>query len=382
MIVRNLLRQSRTQLATAPLSGHACSRAFLSTDATTPPPPTQNLAADATPSSQPPANAEASPDAATAAAPGPQRLAWGQRAVAPVEIANDYITMTKLQRKTNRIGSSVERRYSPGELIKNPPAPKDITLELLMASQAHIGHNTSLWNPANSRYIYGIREGVHIISLEQTAVHLRRAARVVEEVAYHGGLILFAGTRRGQMDMVVRAAELAGACHLFTKWKPGTITNRDTILQKASTRIVDEQDRDITAKGFTQLLGKQRPLTPDLVVVLNPLENSVLLRECALSTIPTIGIIDTDADPCRVTYAIPGNDDSLRMAAVVAGVLGRAGEMGQKRRLRDAKDGIVTWENSEEVARYMNKTNKALEGVRAPQPRVNRWPLSGGKIFK
>ena len=370
----------RTPLAAAPLSSRACSRVFLSTDATTPPPPTQTSVADAAAlPSQPPAGAESAPNAT---APGPQRLAWGARVAAPVEIANDYITMTKLQRKTNRIGSSVERRYTPGELIKNPPAPKDITLELLMASQAHIGHNTSLWNPANSRYIYGIREGVHIISLEQTAVHLRRAARVVEEVAYHGGLILFVGTRRGQMDMVVRAAELAGACHLFTKWKPGTITNRDTILAKAATRVVDEQDRDITAKGFAPLLGKQRPLTPDLVVVLNPLENAVLLRECALSTIPTIGLIDTDADPCRVTYAIPGNDDSLRTAAVVAGVLGRAGEMGQKRRLRDAKDGIVTWENSEEMARYMVKTNAALAGKRATPFRANRWPLAGGKVFK
>ncbi|CAK7218544.1 hypothetical protein SCUCBS95973_003524 [Sporothrix curviconia] len=379
MIVRTLLRQSRTPLATAPLSSRACTRAFLSTDATTTPPPsTQTPAADAAPSSQPPANGEASPNVT----PGPQRLAWGARATAPVEVANDYITMTKLQRKTNRLGSSVERRYSPGELIKNPPAPKDITLELLMASQAHIGHNTSLWNPANSRYIYGIREGVHIISLEQTAMHLRRAARVVEEVAYHGGLILFVGTRRGQMDMVVRAAELSGACHMFTKWKPGTITNRDTILSKAATRVVDEQDRDITANGFHPLLGKQRPLTPDLVVVLNPLENSVLLRECALSTIPSIGLIDTDADPCRVTYAIPGNDDSLRTAAVVAGVLGRAGEMGQKRRLRDAKDGIVTWENSEEMARYMAKTNAALAGQRARPPPANRWPLSGGKVFR
>ncbi|CAK7564137.1 MAG: hypothetical protein SEPTF4163_002021 [Sporothrix epigloea] len=380
MITRSLLRHSRSPVATAPLGGRVCSRAFLSNDATLPPSLSAQSPAD---NAAPPPPSPSNPEAATeAVALGPQRLAWGARSTASVEAANDYITMTKLQRKTNRIGSSVERRFSPGELIKNPPAPKDITLELLMASQAHIGHNTSLWNPANSRYIYGIRENVHIISLEQTAVHLRRAARVVEEVAYHGGLILFVGTRRGQMDMVVRAAELAGACHLFTKWKPGTITNRDTILARAATRVVDEQDRDITSKGFSLLLEKQRPLMPDLVVVLNPIENSVLLRECALSTIPTIGLIDTDADPCRVTYAIPGNDDSLRTAAVVAGVLGRAGEMGQKRRLRDAKDGIVTWENSEEMARYMDKTNAALAGQRAPPFRTNRWPLAGGKIFR
>lgn len=215
--------------------------------------------------------------------------------------------MTKLQKKTSKLGSVVEQRYRPGDILKDPPAPKDITLELLMASQTHMGHNTSLWNPGNSRYIYGVREGIHIISLEQTAAYLRRAARVVEEVAYHGGLTLFVGTRKGQMEIVVRAAELAGACHLFTKWTPGTITNRDQILASGALRVVDEQDREL--QGFDSHLQERRPLVPDLVVVLNPLENFVLLHECAAANIPTIGIIDTDADPTRVTYTIPANDD-------------------------------------------------------------------------
>lgn len=308
-------------------------------------------------------------------------MAWGTRPELDNTIARNYITMTKLQRKTKHLGSSVERHYSPGDLIRNPPYPKDITLELLMASQTHLGHNTSLWNPANSRYIHGIRSGVHIISLEQTSVHLRRAARVVEEIAYRGGIILFVGTRKGQSDMVVRAAELAGGCHLFNKWQSGTITNRDQMLAKSKMRIVNEQDSDISGDGFKAHLANRRPLIPDLVVVLNPLENFVLLRECAGATVPTIGLIDTDADPGRVTYAIPGNDDSLRSAALVAGVLGRAGELGQKRRLRDAKEGIVTWENAEDVARYMSKQNRANRGDKARAPRPQRWPLAGGKFF-
>lgn len=176
-----------------------------------------------------------------------------------------------------------------------------------MASQSHLGHATSLWNPANQRYIYGIRQGVHIISLEVTASHLRRAAKVVEGVAYHGGLILFVGTRPGQDRCVIRAAEMAQSCHLFGHWTPGTITNGDQILGNCGLKTVNELDQNIP--GFEGKMENWRALKPDLVVVMNPLENYVLLHECGMYNIPTIGIIDTDADPTWVTYPIPANDD-------------------------------------------------------------------------
>jgi small subunit ribosomal protein S2 len=222
-------------------------------------------------------------------------------------IVHNYEASRQLKQWTSGLGSTVERRYSPNTTVTIPPKPQDITLELLMASQTHMGHHTSLWNPANSRYIYGVRAGIHIISLETTAAHLRRAGRVVEEVAYRGGLILFVGNRKGQMPIVTRAAQLAKACHLFTKWTPGAITNRDIILEGKEIRIVDENDRPL--EGFESFDG--RPLLPDLVVCLNPLENYTLLYECGLKSIPTIGIIDTNADPSWVTYTIPANDDRL-----------------------------------------------------------------------
>lgn len=220
-------------------------------------------------------------------------------------IPENYRIFRTIQNQTQALGSTVDGRYNPDDVLKNPPA--DASLELLMASQAHMGHHTSLWNPANARYIYGVRAGIHIISLEKTLAHLRRAARVVEEVAYHGGLILFVGTRKGQMEPVVMASQLAGGCHLFQKWTPGSITNRDNILNNAGISIVDENDRPLP--GFEQHIQDRRPLVPDLVVCLNPLENYTMLYECGQSNVPTIGIIDTDADPTWVTYAIPANDD-------------------------------------------------------------------------
>lgn len=205
-----------------------------------------------------------------------------------------------------------------------------------------MGHSTSLWNPANSRYIFGIRSGIHIISLDTTAQYLRRAAKVVSGVAERGGLVLFVGTRPGFEGCVVRAAQLASpACHLFERWTPGSITNAQQILGRCRMRVVDEFDAEIP--GFEEQLFDRAALKPDLVVCLNPLENYVLLHECALATIPTIGIIDTDADPTWVTYPIPANDDSIRAVQVIAGALGRAGQEGQRRRRQAALAGKVSY---------------------------------------
>ena len=228
--------------------------------------------------------------------------------------------------------------YTPDTAIDDPPSADEITLELLMASQTHMGHSTSLWNPMNSRYIFGVRQGIHIISLEATASHLRRAARVVEGVAARAGLILFVGTRKGQRAPVTKAARRTGGCHLFTKWVPGSITNGLQLLKKSVIKPVDVLDRKIP--GYEEeLVERVAMLKPDLVVCFNPLENKVILHECALHCIPSIGVIDTDADPTTVTYPIPANDDSIRSIDLIAGVLGKAGEKGNLARQEAAKSG-------------------------------------------
>jgi small subunit ribosomal protein S2 len=223
-----------------------------------------------------------------------------------------------------------------------------------MAAQAHLGHATALWNPMNSRWIFGIRQGIHIIGLEHTASHLRRACRVVEGVAERAGLILFVGTKRGHARIVVEAAKRAKSYHLFDRWRPGAITNRLSMLGGFDLQAVDPLDRPLD--GFTEELLERPPVTPDLVVCLNPKENYVLLHECGLATIPTIGVIDTDADPTWVTYPIPANDDSLRCMQVIAGALSVAGETGKNRRLVKAQEGKVTY----------NPVNMEKERVKDP----------------
>ncbi|EFW20116.1 37S ribosomal protein, mitochondrial [Coccidioides posadasii str. Silveira] len=257
-------------------------------------------------------------------------------------LSEQFRNLTARRVRFNELGSQVKSAYEPENLLRNPPGPSDITLELLLASQSHLGHATSLWNPRNSSYIFGIRDGIHIISLEVTAAYLRRAAKVVEEVARRGGLILFVGTRKGQRRAVVRAAELAQGYHVFERWVPGSITNGQQILGHCELKVVDEFDNELPR--YKENVSEQPVLRPDLVVCLNPIENEPLLTECRAYNIPTIGIIDTDADALMVTYPIPANDDSLRSVAVIAGVLGRAGEAGQKARLQQSRTGKLPYE--------------------------------------
>jgi small subunit ribosomal protein S2 len=110
--------------------------------------------------------------------PAPTGPAAQQPLSTPDDLAAQYHTLKQQQQQTTGVGAEISPHYQPHTLLTHPPSPADVTLELLLASEAHQGHATSLWNPANARYIHGIRQGIHVISLEQTAAHLRRAAKV------------------------------------------------------------------------------------------------------------------------------------------------------------------------------------------------------------
>jgi len=256
----------------------------------------------------------------------------------------------KAQRRLAALGTGTNPAYTPDLHLISPPSSNELTLQMLLTAQSHLGHATSLWNPRNSAYIFGIRDGIHIISLDATFSYLRRAAKIVTEIARRGGLILFVGTRDGHEDIVVNAARRAGGYHVF---------------ERCAVKVVDVLDRELpqysARMAESAAAGAHPVLKPDLVICLNPLENEVCLHECGLHNVPTIGIIDTDADPSWVTYPIPANDDSLRCVMLVAGVLGRAGEEGQRMRLEEAQKGRSTYNTK--AAEVFLKGLEELKGL-------------------
>ncbi|KAG8835586.1 37S ribosomal protein, mitochondrial [Serendipita sp. 411] len=214
----------------------------------------------------------------------------------------------------SKLGSTQNRgnTFQAHHGLHRPASTENLTLSALVASGAHIGHSKSLMFPTFLPYAYGTRAGITIIDMEQTLPMLRRAANVVRAIARNNGMILFVGTSPSLRPIVAKAAERLGAngFHVGERWIPGTLTNRMGL--------------------FGVDVAREKNLRPDCVIFLNPLNNLHAIRECAIEKIPTIGITDSNADPRIVMYAIPGNDESVRTAELIAGVLSLAGEQGIK----------------------------------------------------
>ncbi|KAF9162661.1 37S ribosomal protein, mitochondrial [Actinomortierella ambigua] len=222
-----------------------------------------------------------------------------------------------------RLKAMMPELLSTGAALVPPPASvtnptsNTLTISQLLAAGLHLGHSTSLWNVASMPFVYGVREGISIINLEHTLTHLRRACTVTKAVARQGGIILFIGTRAGMEYVTIDAAQSCGAYHVSTKWTPGTITNAQEIVGPHTPRLPEARPGDLP-----------KPFRPDLMIVLNPLENQIAIREATKFHIPTIAITDTDIDPRVVSYPIPANDDAVRGVELVAKVLAEAAKEG------------------------------------------------------
>lgn len=259
---------------------------------------------------------------------------------------------------SNSVGSVVQNVYKPHKDIAAPGSIREISIATLIAAGAHLGHSTALLRPSTQPYIYGVRDGIHIINLDMTVTHLRRAAKVVEGIAKNGGLILYVGTRNGQQRSLQMAANRSGGYYVHTRWVPGTLSNATEISGEWDKIEVNMADQETDRRKVSPNL-KKTIVKPDLVVILNPVENRNAIRECISAKIPTVGIIDTDSEPSLVTYPIPANDDSLRTTDLIVGVLSRAGEKGRNHRYEEYKQYQQT--KQQEAAKGSDSFNEYRE---------------------
>lgn len=232
------------------------------------------------------------------------------------------------------LGSNIKNVYKPHQMISNPPKINQITTEKLMAAGAHLGRSTELFNQNFQPFVYGKYKGLHIIDLEKTNAYLKTASKVVQQVAENGGLILFLGLKVGQLRSIKEAANRCNGYYVARKWIPGAITN--SLENPKPRHEVDMQDlptdRELNTDESNQVVK------PDLIVILNPENANVAIKEANQARIPTIGIIDSNVDPSLVTYPIPANSNSVRTTNLITGVLGRAGETGLARRVKKVTD--------------------------------------------
>ncbi len=209
-----------------------------------------------------------------------------------------------------------------------------ITMRQMLEAGVHFGHQARYWNPKMAPYIFGERNGIHIINLEETLPRFLEALSFAKKLAEKGGKILFVGTKRQARDIVRQEAERAGMPYVNHRWLGGMLTNFQTIRQSVKKLIELEslaesgqidrlptkeaQDKKRMLFKLDRNLGGVKDMTalPDALFVIDVGYDRGAILEANKLGIPVIGIVDTNNDPTGVDYLIPGNDDSNRAIAL------------------------------------------------------------------
>jgi small subunit ribosomal protein S2 len=245
----------------------------------------------------------------------------------------------------------------------------------LLEAGVHFGHQTRRWHPKMRRYIFGERDGIYIIDLEQTEVRLERARQFAHELAGRGGVVLFVGTKKQAKDAIKEYAEKAGMPYVHERWLGGLLTNFHTISKRIErlhdlTRQAEEGQLDLLPtkermsmeaelrKLQTNLSGVQdMERLPDAVFVVDLKVEEIGVREARRLAIPTIGLVDTNCDPEMVDYVIPGNDDAMRSCGIVIRTIGetiaeaRGRFLQEEQARREAEERERARREAEEEAR-------------------------------
>ncbi len=220
------------------------------------------------------------------------------------------------------------------------------SLEEMLGAGMHFGHRSFRWHPRMAPFIFGEREGVHIINLELTQEYLKQALNFVESVGRGGGKILFVGTKKQVAPIIKRYAEEAGVPYVVSRWPGGLLTNFRTVLKslkrirkleellqnpfatKKEKRSWQKQKEDLEANfaGIAELTD-----LPAALYVVDLVKEKNAAREAHKLGLPIVGVVDTNADPALARYPIPANDDATSSVEMITALVAQAFRRGQKR---------------------------------------------------
>ena len=218
----------------------------------------------------------------------------------------------------------------------------EVTMKQLLEAGVHFGHQTRRWNPKMSPYIYGERNGIHIIDLRQTVLQVAEAVDFARDVAVEGGSVLFVGTKKQAQAAVAEHATRSGQPYVNFRWLGGMLTNFRTIQKRIFymrelSRMEESGDMDSLSKK--ERLKLRRELAklelnlggvvdmarlPQAVLIIDVNTEATAVKEADRLGIPIIALVDSNSDPDAVDYLIPGNDDAIRAADLIAGCIADA----------------------------------------------------------
>ena len=226
----------------------------------------------------------------------------------------------------------------------------EFSMRQLLEAGVHYGHQTQRWNPKMGEYIYGDRNGIHILDLTQTVPMLDQALKVVRDTVAKGGRILFVGTKRQAQKPIAEAAEKCAQFYMNHRWLGGTLTNWKTISQSIQRLKQIDEVLASGAEGLTKKerlnmerdqaklqasLGGIREMggTPDLIFIIDVGKEDLAIQEAQKLGIPVVGVVDTNCSPKGVNYVIPGNDDAARAIGLYCDLVARAALDGMSAQL-------------------------------------------------
>ncbi|NQV13447.1 MAG: 30S ribosomal protein S2 [Parcubacteria group bacterium] len=216
---------------------------------------------------------------------------------------------------------------------------KEISMSDLLKVGAHFGHQTARWNPKMKSYVFGDRDGIHIIDVRQTVTKLKKALEYVAKVTKDSGKVLFVGTKKQAKDLTKKAAEDCAMPYVTERWLGGTFTNFG-IIKKQIRKLVEYEEKE-KSDEFTQYTKKeqiefrkeQKRLTrnvgglrkldklPECVFIIDIVSDKLAVKEARSSNIPIVALVDTNGDPNLVNYPIPTNDDAIKVIEMMTKVV-------------------------------------------------------------
>jgi len=222
-----------------------------------------------------------------------------------------------------------------------------VTMKQLLEAGVHFGHQTRRWNPKMRRYIFGERNGIYIIDLQQTLASIEVAYTFVRDLAAGGGTILFVGTKKQTQDPVATYAAKSGMPFVNERWLGGMLTNFQTISSRVNKMTELERMREVgdfdampkkealhhsrELEKLQRNLGGIRSLTkrPDALFVIDTKKEHIAVTEANKLGLPIVAVVDTNCDPDVIQYVIPGNDDAIRAGTLMCRVIADAVEEGR-----------------------------------------------------
>jgi small subunit ribosomal protein S2 len=217
-----------------------------------------------------------------------------------------------------------------------------VSMKQLLEAGVHFGHQTRRWNPKMKRFIFGERNGIYIIDLQQTLARIETAYTFVRDVTAKGGSVLFVGTKKQAQDPIEQYAEKCGMPFVNERWLGGMLTNYQTMSKRVAKMLELERQRDsgeFAAMPKKEALLKTRELDklarylggirsmdklPQAVFVLDTKKEHIAVTEANKLGIPVVAVVDTNCDPDVIDYVIPGNDDAIRSGTLLSRVISDA----------------------------------------------------------